>query len=134
MDFSLASQRIVSAEAIAAFDEITDEKVLAGVLPLAEAQLSALLLRAGIDMDTLDAADAATVARRTLPLAAHLWLAAYWSNLAKNLDQDEGFSSKAKHHRQEGERMARLLLAEPLSVIGIEDDRPTGNLRYLGTI
>ena len=134
-DFELASQKIVSGEAIRAFDEVTDPEVIAGVKPLAEMQLRALLLRAGIDMDRLDAADAATVAGRIRPLAAHLWLAAYWAQLAKDLDADEGFSSKAKHHQREGEKMARLLLAEPLEVIGIVDDRPRGNLRFVaGTI
>ena len=134
MDFQLAAQRIVSEAEIMGFDEVTDSAVIEGVRPLAQAQLSAALRRAGCDMDTLDAAEAATVAGRLRPLAVHLWLAAYWANLAHNLDQDEGFASKAKHHQAEGEKFARLLLDEPLSVFGIVDDRPRGNLRYLGTI
>ena len=133
-DFQLASQQIVSADEIRSYDEVTDSKAIEDVRPLAQAQLSAALRRAGIDFDALDAADAAKVAGRLHPLAAHVWLAAYWAQLAKDLDADEGFSSKAKHHRQEGEKMARLLLAEPLEVLGISDDRPRGNLRYLGTI
>ena len=94
MDFQLASQKIVSAEAIAAYEEVTDEKMLAGVLPLAQAQLTALLFRAGVDLDGLDAIQSATVAGRLHPLASALWLEAYWANLAKDLDAGEGFSSK----------------------------------------
>ena len=60
-DFQLASQKIVSDEAIQAYDEVTDPAVIEGVRPLAESQLTAMLLRAGCDMDTLAAADAATV-------------------------------------------------------------------------
>ena len=133
-DFELASQQIVSVEAIQAYDEVTDLLAIEGVRPLAQAQLTAQLRRAGIDFDALDAADAAKVAGRLHPHAAHVWLAAYWAQLAKDLDADEGFSSKAKYHQREGEKLARLLLAEPLSVIGLVDDRPLGNLRFLGTI
>ena len=134
-DFQLASQKIVSAKAIQAYDEVTDPAVIEGVRPLAESQLTAMLLRAGCDMDTLDAADAATVAGRLRPVAAALWLAAYWGNLAKDLDAGEGFSSKRDYWAGQVERYRKLLLDEPLSVLGIEDDRPLGNLKYLaGTI
>ena len=114
---------------------VTDADVIENVLPLAEAQLTAMLLRAGVDLDQLDASDARTVASRLLPVASALWLEAYWANLAKDLDAGEGFSSKRDYWAKQVERYRRLILDEPLEVLGISDDRPRGNLRFVaGTI
>ena len=133
-DFTLAAQVLVTAAEVQAAAPAPDDVALEGVRVLAQGHLNSMLLRSGVDVDYLDAATAAKVASRLAPIALHVWLSEYYRYQATNLG-DGGFSYQMEEHLKRVGMLKRELLTEPLSVLGVEDDRARGNLRFVaGTI
>lgn len=124
---TINSETVVTAATLEMYEEIGSDTVRDNVASLAEARLAAYVRRAGVTISDLDS----TNAEELEPLGVAIWCEAYWAQLAKELDVDEGFESKRAYWERQIAHWREIILDDPPQLTGISADRPRGNLRYV---
>lgn len=126
-DLTINGETVITDDDLEKDEEVSQDTVRDNVVGLARDRLEAYVRRAGISVDALTSTNAAELR----PLGEAIWLEAYWAQLAKELDVDEGFESKRAYWEAQIDRYNDLILGEPPQLTAISSDRPRGNLRFI---